>query len=130
MIVLKRAYDPADKSGGTRYLVDHLWPRGVKKEALHVERWVKAVSPSNRLRNWFAHDPEKWKEFQRRYFAELNEKPEAWQALLDAAQAGDITLVYSARDTEHNNAAALKTYLEKKLTVAKTRRQRGKLATV
>jgi uncharacterized protein YeaO (DUF488 family) len=130
MIRIKRVYDPADKIDGARFLVDHLWPRGVKKEALHVERWVKDVSPSDRLRNWFAHDPAKWKEFQRRYFAELNEKPQAWQPLLEAAQAGGITLVYSARDTEHNNALALKTYLAKKLTLASRRRQRGKLAAV
>jgi uncharacterized protein YeaO (DUF488 family) len=130
MIRIKRVYDPADKIDGARFLVDHLWPRGVKKEALHVERWVKDVSPSDRLRNWFAHDPAKWKEFQRRSFAELNEKPQAWQPLLEAAQAGGITLVYSARDTEHNNALALKTYLAKKLTLASRRRQRGKLAAV
>jgi uncharacterized protein YeaO (DUF488 family) len=126
MIKLKRAYDPVDKGDGTRFLVDRLWPRGIKKEALHVEHWAKEVSASDQLRKWFAHDPAKWKEFQRRYFAELNEKPEAWQPLLETAQTDEVTLVYSARDTEHNNAVALKTYLEKKLAGTKSRRRGGK----
>jgi uncharacterized protein YeaO (DUF488 family) len=115
MITIKRAYDPPDKADGRRFLVDHLWPRGVKKEALKVESWVKPVAPSDRLRNWFQHDPAKWKEFQRRYDAELDKKPETWAQLLSAAHANDITLVYGARDVEHNNALALKSYLEKRL---------------
>ena len=116
MIRVKRVYEPIEKSDGARFLVDHLWPRGLKKEALQVERWIKLVSPSNALRSWFGHEPAKWKEFQRRYFAELNEQPETWEALLEAARERDITLVFSARDIEHNNAVALKSYLEKKLT--------------
>ena len=115
MIRVKRVYEPVEKSDGVRFLVDHLWPRGLKKEAVRVERWVKTVSPSNELRSWFGHDPAKWKEFRRRYFAELNEQPENWETLLEAARQKDITLVYSARDPEHNNAVALKSYLEKKL---------------
>jgi uncharacterized protein YeaO (DUF488 family) len=126
MIRVKRVYDPVEKSDGARFLVDHLWPRGLKKEAVHVEQWVKMVSPSNELRAWFGHEPAKWKEFQRRYFAELNEQPEAWEALLAAARDKDITLVYSARDTEHNNAVALKSFLERKLA-AKPRGKRAKL---
>jgi uncharacterized protein YeaO (DUF488 family) len=98
-----------------RYLMDHLWPRGLKKEALQVEAWIKTVSPSNDLRNWFDHDPAKWAAFQRRYFAELDRKPDAWKPLLAAAREKDITLVYSTRDTEHNNVVALQQYLEKKL---------------
>ncbi len=122
MIGLKRAYDPAEKSDGARFLIDRLWPRGVKKEDLQIEGWVKSVSPSDQLRKWFAHDPAKWKEFQRRYTVELNARPEAWQPLLQAAQAGDITLVYGARDTEHNNAVALKAYLEKRMAKARGKR--------
>ena len=80
-----------------------------------MERWVKSVSPSNELRRWFDHDPAKWKEFQRRYFVELQKNPESWQPLLEAAQSGDVTLVFSAKDSERNNAVALKSYLEKKL---------------
>jgi len=126
MIRTKRVYDLAEPSDGARFLVDHLWPRGLKKEALQVEQWIKLASPSNRLRDWFGHEPAKWKEFQRRYFAELNEKPDAWKTLLEAARARDITLVFSARDTEHNNAVALRKYLERKLA-GKPRRKRTRI---
>jgi uncharacterized protein YeaO (DUF488 family) len=120
MIRVKRVYEQVQKSDGARFLVDHLWPRGLKKEALHVERWIKLVSPSNELRSWFGHEPIKWKEFQRRYFAELDARPDTWKELLDTARKKDITLVFSAHDTEHNNAVALKSYLEKKMA-GKTR---------
>jgi uncharacterized protein YeaO (DUF488 family) len=115
MIRIKRAYDAPGASDGTRFLIDHLWPRGVKRESLAIKEWIKEVSPSNNLRNWFGHDPAKWEEFRRRYFSELDAKPEAWRPLLEACKAGTVTLVYSARETEHNNAVALKTYLEKHL---------------
>ena len=124
MIRVKRVYEAPAPSDGTRFLVDHLWPRGLKKEAVKVQSWVKAVSPSNELRDWFGHEPAKWKEFQRRYFAELDKQPEAWQPLLEAAQEGDITLVFSARDTEHNNAVAFKEYLEKRLKTKATGQHR------
>ncbi|SPE52659.1 conserved hypothetical protein [Verrucomicrobia bacterium] len=115
MIKIKRVYEPPAASDGTRFLVDHLWPRGFKKEAVKVESWFKTAAPSLGLCRWFGHEPAKWKEFQRRYCAELNKQPGAWQPLLEAAREGDITLVFSARDTEHNNALALKSYLEKRL---------------
>jgi uncharacterized protein YeaO (DUF488 family) len=115
MIRTKRVYNSAKRSDGTRFLVDHLWPRGLKKEAVQVEQWIKEVSPSNDLRNWFGHEPAKWKGFQSRYFAELDEKPETWKTLLEAARVKDVTLVFSAHDTEHNNAVALQKYLERKL---------------
>ncbi len=115
MITVKRVYEAPSASDGTRFLVDHLWPRGLRKEAVKVHSWIKAVSPSDKLRNWFGHEPAKWKEFQKRYFAELDKHPEVCEPLLEAARRGDITLVFSARDTEHNNAVALKGYLEKRL---------------
>ncbi len=124
MIRVKRAYDAPAASDGARFLVDHLWPRGLKKEALRVKAWVKEVSPSNELRQWFGHDPAKWKEFERRYFAELGQKPETWERLLQAAREEDITLVFSARDAEHNNAVALKSYLEKRLKSKRAPAQR------
>jgi uncharacterized protein YeaO (DUF488 family) len=127
VIQVKRVYDSPAKSDGVRFLVDHLWPRGVTKEAVQVERWIKLVSPSNELRSWFGHDPAKWTEFQRRYFMELNRQPETWAPLLEAARTSDITLVFSARDIERNNAVALKAYLEKKL-MPKTPRKRAKVA--
>jgi uncharacterized protein YeaO (DUF488 family) len=113
MIHIKRIYDRAVTVEGEPILVDHLWPRGIKKEA--VKHWNRDVAPSDSLRKWFGHEPAKWEEFQRRYFAELDEKLEAWEPLLQAARQGDIVLLYSTRETEHNNAVALKTYLEKKL---------------
>lgn len=115
MIQLKRVYDAAAKSDGKRFLVERLWPRGVKKEALPVEAWLRDVSPSAGLRKWFSHDPAKWPEFRRRYFQELKAHPEAWEPLLAAARRGRVTLVYSSHDTEHNNAVALKGFLEPKL---------------
>jgi uncharacterized protein YeaO (DUF488 family) len=121
MIRIKRAYDPHAKEDGARFLVDRLWPRGMKKEALHMAAWCKDAAPSNELRHWFNHDPGKWKDFRRRYRAELTASPAAWQPLLDAAKQGDITLLYSAHDTEHNNAVALKAYLEEKSVGKKSR---------
>jgi uncharacterized protein YeaO (DUF488 family) len=94
----------------------------MKKEALHMDAWYKEAAPSDDLRRWFSHDPAKWKEFQRRYQAELRDNPAACQLLLDAAEQGNIMLLYSAHDTEHNNAIVLKCYLEKRLTGKKSRR--------
>ena len=113
VIRVKRAYDPPGPGEGRRFLVDRLWPRGIKKDALKLDGWLKDLAPSSSLRAWFAHDPAKWDEFRRRYHAELNENPPVWQGLKDAAKKGDITLVYGARNTEHNDAVALKEYLEK-----------------
>ena len=129
MIGVKRVYEPPAAGDGTRVLVDHLWPRGLKKEQVKVKSWLRDVSPSNELRHWFGHEPAKWEEFQRRYFAELDKKPDAWEPLLEAARAGAITLVFSARDTEHNNAVALKRYLEKRLK-SKTPCRQSRLAAV
>jgi uncharacterized protein YeaO (DUF488 family) len=111
----KRVYEPAETSDGTRFLVDRLWPRGIKKEELKMKAWLKEVAPSPALRKWFAHDPAKWQEFQKRYRAELKGNPDAWQPLLEAAKGGNVTLLYSARDTEHNSAVLLKTFLEKQM---------------
>ena len=115
MLKTKRAYENAEASDGTRFLVDRLWPRGIEKEKLKMEAWLKDVAPSPELRKWFAHDPDKWQEFQKRYRAELRANPEAWKAILEAAKKGDVTLLYSARDTEHNSAILLKAFLEEYL---------------
>jgi uncharacterized protein YeaO (DUF488 family) len=115
MIRVKRAYDGSEPSGGVRVLVDRLWPRGRKKEDLGITEWLKDLAPSAELRRWFAHDPGRWLEFKERYFAELDENRAAWQPILKAARSADVTLVYGARDREHNNAVALKEYLERKL---------------
>ncbi len=115
MIRTKRAYEPPSVEDGARYLVDRLWPRGVKKEAMALEGWLKDLSPSDELRRWFGHEASRWAEFQRRYAAELDGQADAWQPLLRAARHGTITLVHGAHDEEHNNAVALKGYLEKRL---------------
>jgi len=114
MIILKRVYEPMSPEDGTRILVERLWPRGMKKSALHLDQWVKDVAPSDALRRWFGHDPARWTEFRRRYFAELDRNPGVWQAILQASQRGQVTLLYSSHDAEHNNAVALKQYLEAK----------------
>jgi uncharacterized protein YeaO (DUF488 family) len=112
MIRTKRVYDPPEPEDGTRFLVQRLWPRGMQKASLQMHGWLKDVALSAALRRWFGHDPAKWEPFCHRYFAELEGKPEAVQPLVNAAQQGDVTLLYSARNTEHNNAIALKMYLE------------------
>lgn len=115
MLKVKRVYENAESGDGTRFLVERLWPRGMKKEELKMEAWLKEVAPSDSLRRWFAHDPLKWKEFQKRYRAELESNPNAWKPILESAKHGDVTLLYSARDTEHNNAVVLKSFLEARI---------------
>jgi uncharacterized protein YeaO (DUF488 family) len=110
-ILLKRAYEPAAPRDGRRFLVERLWPRGVRKADLRLDGWLKEVAPSPGLRRWFGHDPDKWPEFRRRYFAELRSHESALAVLREAALEGAVTLVYSARDIEHNAAVALREYL-------------------
>ncbi|HUJ12059.1 MAG TPA: DUF488 domain-containing protein [Verrucomicrobiae bacterium] len=116
----KRVYDKPAKTDGRRFLVERLWPRGMKKEALQMDAWLKEAAPSDKLRRWFGHDPARWKGFQRRYRAELDAHAETWQPLLEAARNGDVTLLYSAHDTEHNNAAVLRAYLLERLDLRKS----------
>lgn len=115
MIQVRRVYEPHSPQDGKRYLVERLWPRGICKETLALDGWLKALAPSESLRRWFQHDPAKWEEFKQRYYAELECHPEYWRPLLREAQAGTITLLSSARDTRHNNAIALKEFLEQRL---------------
>lgn len=116
MIRIKRVYDPLEPDDGPRFLVDRLWPRGMKKENLQMDGWLKDVAPSDALRRWFGHDPAKWEGFCRRYDAELEANSEAWRPLLDMARKQDITLLYSAHDIEHNNAVVIRAFLEKRVT--------------
>jgi len=111
MIQIKRAYEAPSRKDDARFLVDRLWPRGVTREALQIEAWLKDASPGNELRKRFHGHPEEWQEFCRLYFAELNKVPGAWAPILAAAQKGTVTLIYGARDTEHNNAVALREFL-------------------
>ena len=115
MIKLKRAYEPVSRRDGVRFLVERLWPRGVSKETLEIDEWLKDAGPSTELRKWFSHDPDKWDEFRRRYRRELDARPEAWQPIVAAARRRAVTLIYSSHDTEHNNAVALREYLQPKV---------------
>jgi uncharacterized protein YeaO (DUF488 family) len=111
---MRRAYDEAQPGDGYRVLVERLWPRGVRKEDLVLDAWSKDLAPSTALRKWFAHDPERWAEFQRRYLEELKTGPaqEAMDELAHRAARGPVTLVFSSRDVEHNNAVVLKRALD------------------
>ena len=115
MIFVKRIYAPSNKGDGARFLVDRLWPRGIGKDAVPANRWLKEVAPSEGLRRWFAHDPAKWGEFRRRYAKELDAKPDTWAPLLHAATQGTVTLLFAAKNETANNAAALKEYLDARL---------------
>ncbi len=115
-IQVKRVYDPPQADDGARFLVERLWPRGMKKTELTMDGWLKEVAPSTELRQWFGHDPLRWSEFRRRYYAELSQRPEAWEPIVAAARRGNVTLLYSARDEEHNAAVALRDYLKAKIT--------------
>ena len=105
---LKRAYDPAAPSDGTRILVDRLWPRGVSKERADLAEWMKDIAPSTALREWFGHDPARWAEFQTRYRAELADHQAELDQIRALARKGMVTLVYSARDEAHNDAVVLR----------------------
>lgn len=113
MIQCKRVYDEASPEEGTRVLVDRLWPRGVSKEEAALDNWMKNVAPSDALRRWFDHDPEKWEAFRMRYAQELGEKEALVQELRSVAESGTLTLIYAAKDREHNHAVVLKDYLQR-----------------
>lgn len=111
MIRIKRAYESPARSDGRRILVERLWPRGMKKESLEADAWMKEVAPSTELRKWFDHRVERWDQFRQRYRDELDANRDAWQSIVDAAKRGTITLLYSAHDTVHNGAVVLRDYL-------------------
>jgi len=110
-IAVKRAYDPPADSDGLRVLVDRLWPRGLARSEARLDLWLKEVAPSPALRRWFGHDPARWPEFVRRYREELQRNPTAAARLQALAAEGPVTLVYAARDRDHNQAIALQAYL-------------------
>jgi uncharacterized protein YeaO (DUF488 family) len=112
MIKLKRVYEEPSSKDGVRVLVERLWPRGLTKKRAAVDLWLKDVAPSPELRKWFGHDPARWEQFQKRYRRELREKKEAIRLLKQKAKQGTVTLVYAARDEEHNGALVLKRYFQ------------------
>ena len=112
MIKLKRVYESPSPKDGLRVLVERLWPRGLTKERAAVDLWLKDVAPSAELRKWFGHDPARWEQFQERYRQELRQKKDAVQLLRQKGKEGTVTLVYAARDEDHNGALALKRFLQ------------------
>lgn len=123
MIRIKRTYDPPARGDGRRILVERLWPRGMKKEAVAADAWIKEVAPSTELRKWFDHRVERWDEFRRRYRRELAANSSAWASILDASGHGTLTLLYSAHDVLHNGAVVLRDFL---INRRAGRRRRGK----
>jgi len=113
-IQVKRVYEDASRDVGARFLVDGLWPRGIQKKALASVQWVKEVAPSASLRKWYGHVPEKWKEFQKRYRAELSKNSDALKPLVDAAKKGTVTLLTSTHDVEISHAMVLKDFIKKR----------------
>lgn len=124
MFRIKRTYDPPAPGDGRRILVERLWPRGMKKEAVAADAWMKEVAPSTELRQWFDHRVERWEEFRRRYRDELDTHPDVCQLLLDAEKRGTVTLLYSAHDVLHNGAVALRDYLVERQARRPRRRKR------
>jgi uncharacterized protein YeaO (DUF488 family) len=116
VIDIERVYDARkEHPAGASLLVDRAWPRGISKADLSFATWVKEAGPSTELRKWFGHDPQRWSTFQRRYRAELDEDPQVAQPLINAARKGDVTLLYGAKDTEHNQAVVLRDWLTERL---------------
>jgi uncharacterized protein YeaO (DUF488 family) len=112
-IKIKRAYDDPARSDGSRVLVDRVWPRGIAKDELRLDLWLKDLAPSTGLRKWFGHDPAKWDVFKERYFRELDGQPGAVERILEEGRAGKVTLLFGAKNTQYNNAVALREYLER-----------------
>jgi uncharacterized protein YeaO (DUF488 family) len=114
MIKIKRIYEAPTAEDGIRILVDRFWPRGLSKEKAKIDLWLREIAPSDKLRKWFAHDPEKWVEFKQKYFKELGEKKELVNLILEKVNQGNLTLLFGAKEKRHNNAVALEEYIETK----------------
>lgn len=132
MLRLKRAYEPAAGSDGRRILIDRLWPRGVSKRRAAIDEWMKDIAPSTQLRRWFAHDPARWPEFQRRYRRELAERRDEVRRITALASRGRVTLVYGARDEAHNDAvvlaAVVRARMKRRTIKARAKRRPGRPA--
>lgn len=115
-VKMKRVYEPASPDDGRRILIDKLWPRGIRKEDAKVDAWLKDIAPTEELRKWFSHDPAKWQEFRRRYRRELETKTGEKERLKTEAIKGTLTLLFAAKDVEHNNAVVLKEVIEEMLS--------------
>ncbi len=118
MINIKRIYEPSSQDDGKRILIDRLWPRGLKKEDARIDEWLKEIAPSNELRNWFDHDPNKWEEFKKRFFSELHRKEDLVERIISAARKGTVTLLFGSKEERFNNAVALKEYVDAKMNAS------------
>lgn len=114
MLKLKRVYDDVSQQDGKRILVDGVWPRGIKKEDLEHDKWYKEIAPSSDLRKWFDHDPDKWEEFKKKYKKELKEQKDLVDQIKKDSDGHNVTLLYAAKDEEHNQAVVIKEYIENK----------------
>jgi uncharacterized protein YeaO (DUF488 family) len=117
-ILIKRVYDEPNPNDGLRILVDRLWPRGLSKEHAKIDVWLKSVAPSHEVRKWYQHDVQRWAEFKRRYFLELDASADAVEELLGHVRKGNVTFLYSAKASDYNNAVALKEYIKRYLSQA------------
>ena len=115
MIKIKRVYGPPSSADGKRILIDRLWPRGLKKEEVRIDEWMKDIAPSGELRKWFGHDPEKWGEFKKRFFTELKDKKDLVDKLVSMARKGRVTLLFGSKEERFNNAVALREYIETRM---------------
>lgn len=125
---IKRVYEAPSPDDGCRLLAERLWPRGLRKESARLDGWMREAAPSTPLRQWFSHQVPRWEEFQRRYRLELEANREAWQPILDAAAKGRVTLLFSSRDTEHNNVVALRAFLLERLAESGAPTKRTKVS--
>ena len=122
MIKIKRVYDRPSQDDGKRILIDRLWPRGLKKEDAQIDEWVKELAPSNELRKWFGHDPDKWGEFRKRFFSELHEHEDLVEGINGAARKGTVTLLFGSMEERFNNAVALKEYIESRVKASERKK--------
>ncbi len=122
MLKIKRVYETPSHDDGKRILIDRLWPRGLRKEEAHIDEWVKDAAPSTALRKWFDHDPGKWGEFRRRFFAELDKAQESTDSIIAAARKGTVTLLFGSKEERYNNAVALKEYLDSRMKAAERKK--------
>ncbi len=122
MIKIKRVYDEPSRDDGKRILIDRLWPRGLKKEDARIDEWIKEIAPSNELRKWFNHDPDKWREFKRRFFAELRRTQVVVDGIISASRKGTVTLLFGAKEERFNNAVALQEYIESRVKTSERKK--------